>query len=288
MAEIWVTRVGAGDAGESMASEAAPWLERFARLGYAAIGVVYVLIGVLAVRAAIGSGGATTDTRGALRSIADGPAGRGLVLVIGVGLIGYALWQLLAAAKDAEGEGSDAKGIAKRLGRAGRAIIAGALGTEALRLALTAASAGGDQTRHWTARLLAAPYGRWVVIAAGAGVILYALYQFYRAAGDEVDEKLDLTSLSRRGAIWIARFGRFGIAARGIVFALVGWFLVQAALNYDPQRAGGIGQSLATLMRQPHGQLVLGIVAVGLIAFGLFQFANARYRSIRAERAVAG
>jgi hypothetical protein len=287
MARVAVTggtaRGGLGARTRETAREVAPWLVRLGRLGYAAKGVVYLVVGVLAARAAFGTGGTTTDSRGALRAIGDGTAGQAALLVIGVSLLGYTLWQLVAAATDAEGRGGEPKGIALRLGQAGRGLLYGSLGVEALRLFASGNSGGGrggggDSAEHWTARLMDAPLGRWLVIAAGLGVAAYALYQLYSAAAKDPRKHLDLRGASPAAATAIARFGRFGIAARGVVFALVGWFVVRAGLRHDPQQAGGIDESLATLAGQPYGPLLLGAVAVGLVAYGLFQLANARYR----------
>lgn len=262
--------------------QARPWLERLARVGYAAKGVVYVLVGFLALRAAAGAGGETTDTSGALRSLGDSPLAQALLVIVGIGLLGYALWQLLAAITDAEGEGSDGKGIAKRVFRAGRGLLYGALGVEALRLVAGSQGRSGDSTESWTARALEAPFGRWLVIAAGAGIALYALYQAKRAASGRVRENLDLSDLDADTERYVVMVARFGIAARAVVFLLTAWFLVRAALEYDPSEAGGLEQSLRTLAQQPYGPILLGLVALGLMAYGVFQFVKARYRHLPA------
>ena len=292
MAEIRVTGAARGATPDRMPGvagapyggavrEAAPWIVRLARLGYAAKGIVYIIVGALAARLAAGAGGTTTDSHGALRTIGESAFGKVSLAVIGIGLLGYAVWRLIGAATDAEGKGGDAKGIAIRLGQAGNGIFYGALGVEALRFLAAAARPGGDQAAHWTARLLAMPFGRWLVIAAGAGIIGYALYQLYYAASHKVRKHLDLSTASPQTATWVVRFGRFGVAARAIVFALIGWFLVRAGLRYDPGQAGGMRESLAALWAGPSGPILLGVVAVGLIAFGLYQLANARYRRMR-------
>ena len=113
--------------------QAAPGIVLLARVGYAAKGIVYVVIGVLAARAAAGLGGATTDSRGALRVIAGGPFGQVSLAIIGVGLLGYMAWRLVAAVTDAERKGDEATGVAKRLAQAARGVAYGALGVQALR-----------------------------------------------------------------------------------------------------------------------------------------------------------
>jgi hypothetical protein len=265
------------------AHELAPWLVRLARVGYAAKGVVYLVIGSLATFAATGNGGGATDARGALQVIGDGGLGRMGLGVIGAGLLGYTLWAVIAAVTDADRRGRDVKGIALRIAQGGRGLMYGGLGIEALRLMATARRSNGSATRHWTGVLMDAPFGRWLVAALGAAVAAYALSQFWRAARKDLRKRLHLGEAGKTAARWVLRLARFGIAARGIVFLVIGWFLVRAAWNHDPQRAGGIADSLVTLSTQPYGPIVLGIVALGLMAYGLWQLANARYRDMHVQ-----
>ena len=264
----------------STARQLAPWIERLARVGYAAKGVVYVLIGVLAARAALGAGGRTTDSGGALTAIGNASYGRLLLVVIAIGLLGYALWRVIEAATDAERKGSDAKGLAKRAAGAGRGLLYVGLALQAVRL-LRGGSAGGDgRTQDWTARLMAAPFGRWLVAAVGVGVIGYALYQLYRAYASKVRKHLDLSRLSAGAQQLAVAVGRFGIGARGVVFLVIGWFLVRAARQADASQASGVGEALRTLERQPNGKWLLALVGLGFVAYGIYELINARYRRI--------
>jgi hypothetical protein len=264
--------------------KAAPGIALLARAGYAAKGIVYIVIGALAARAAAGAGGATTDQRGAIDWIGDGPFGTVALVVIGVGLLGYMAWRLVAAATDAESDGDDPTSLGKRLASAGRGLAYGALGVTALRAARGGGDAGGGvaRTRDWTSRLLDLPLGVELVVAAGLGVIAYAGYQMYRAGTDRVKKHLDLHEAGPTAATWIVRVGRFGIAARAVVFFIIGAFLVKAGLDHDSSQAGGIAQSLETLAGAPFGRVALGVVALGLVAYGAYQLATARYRRIRA------
>jgi hypothetical protein len=252
------------------------------RAGYAAKGVVYLVIGALAARAALGAGGGATDSRGALSWIGDGPFGSAALVLIGIGLLGYMVWRLVAAVTDAEGKGDEPTSLAVRISQAVRGIAYGVLGVQALR------SLGGHEqtestaTRDWTARLLELPFGRALVAAAGLGVLGYAGYQLYRAGSDKVRKHLDLGEAGPSQATWIVRLGRFGIAARAVVFAMIGVFLLRAAMQSDSGEAGGIAQSLRALAGASHGRLVLGAVAFGLVAYGVYQIATARYRHMRA------
>ena len=265
---------------------ASPALVMLGRAGYAAKGIVYVVIGALAAKAANGSGGATTDSRGALGVIHDGPMGTIALVAIGIGLLGYMAWRLVAAVTDAEGKGDEPTKLVVRAAQAARGIAYGALGVQALRQLGGDDSGGGgsqgEQARHWTGRLLDMPFGRALVVAVGLGVLGYAVYQVYRAFSDKAKKHLDLAEAGPTQATWIVRFGRFGIAARAVVFAMIGVFLLRAGMQRDSGEAGGIAQSLQALGAADYGKLVLGAVAFGLIAYGIYQLATARYRQMRA------
>lgn len=267
--------------------EAGPWLERGARLGYAARGLVYVTLGALAVQAAV-AGGTLRSNRGAIATLGAQPFGQVLLLVVGVGLVAYAVWRVVAAATGAEGEGHDAKGIAQRLLHAVSGLVLGSLGLWTLRLLTGDAgggASGGDGAEGWTARLLALPLGRVLVAGAGLGVIGYGVAQVVRAAThrmrESVRKHLALDGMGARHAEWVVRVARAGTAARGVVLGLVGGFLVNAALRHDPSRAGGLDEALAALAAAPHGSALLVVVALGLVAYGLYQFVNARWRVVR-------
>jgi len=257
------------------------WIVRFGRLGYAAKGLVYIVVGVLATQAAIGSGGRTSDTRGALKAVGSAPFGILALIIVAAGLLGYALWRLTSAATDAEDRGTNVKGLATRSADAVRGIAYGSLGVWTLRYLLSQDVSNSNRPRSVTRGLMGMPAGRWIVIAAGAGIVGYGLYQIYRAASGKFLRHLDLTSAGTTMRRWIERFGKFGIAARAVVFGMIGVLVVRAGWTYDPSKAGGIEQSLDALSRQPRGGWILGLVALGLIAFGMFQLATGRYRIMR-------
>lgn len=272
----------AADRAEQAARRAAanPWVERLARLGFAAKGIVYITIGVLATQAARGLGGATTDTRGAIETLGQQSFGRVLLGIIAVGMLGYALWCFVEAAIDPDRKGSSAQGIAQRLGYAGLGIIYVGLALTAVRLLMGSGDAGGDATQGWTARLMAQPFGRWLVGLIGLGVIGFGLGQLYQAYTTKFREKLNMAQMSATEQTWAIRSGRFGLAARGVVFGIIGGFLIQAALQYNADKVQGLGGALEALTRQPFGPWLLGIVAAGLIAYGVYMLVSARFRRI--------
>ena len=260
---------------------AAPWIEMLARVGYASRGVIYIIIGGLAVALARHAGGATTDSRGALRRIAEYPLGSAALLVIALGLAGYAIWRLTEAFANPEGLGSDPKGIIKRIGHAGRGVIYAALSIAAFRMA-TGSSSGGSssQTDDWTARVMALPAGRWLVGLAGLLIIAYGIHRIVRAWKSDIGKHMRVAEMKEDTSRQVIHVSRFGIAARGVVFVLVGWLFVQAAVEFEPRGAGGVAEALDSLARQPHGQVLLGVVALGLVAFGVHSLLEARYRRI--------
>lgn len=259
------------------ASEASPWIERLGRLGFFSIGSVYALIGVLAARAAIGAGGATTDPQGALAKIYQAPLGRGLLAVITLGLLGYALWRFLQAGLDTEGKGKDAKGILSRCVYVIIGLIHVGLAISAVRLLLRSGG-GGNSARDWTASLLSKPFGQWLVGIAGAVVIGVGISQLHKAYSAKFREKLKLSQMSQAQQTWATRIGRFGFAARGVVFCIIGGFLIAAAVQSQSREARGLGGALATLSQQPYGRWLLGVVSVGLISYGIFMAIQGRYR----------
>lgn len=263
-------------------AEAAPWVEAAARAGYAAKGVVYMLVGVLAARAAFGAGGRATGSEGALRTLTGESWGPPLLVLLGAGLAAYALWRAVSALFDPEDYGSDAKGIAARIGFAASAVVHAALALEALRLAFGDGGGSGDGAEHWTSKLLGAPAGPWLVGAVGLAIAAYALWQFRRAFGGNVAERMHLGHLDPDHRRLVLRAGQLGLAARGVIFGLIGFFLVRAALEYDPSEAGGIEDALGWLAAQPWGNALFALVAIGLAAYGFFQLVKARYRAISA------
>jgi hypothetical protein len=273
----------AAAAGRAATAEVAPWIERLARLGYAAKGVLYATIGVLAARAALGSGGRTTDTRGAMTEVLSAPFGRVLLFVIALGLLGYAAWRVVEAITDPEQRGSDAKGMAMRASFVGRGLLHAALAVSAFRIALGGRDdqGPGGGSEGLTARALELPAGEAIVWGAALSFVGYGLYQLYRAFKAKLSKQLDLGRMSAEAGRWVIGVSRAGIAARGIVFAAIGLLLARAASRHDAGEAGGLGDAMRELAGL--GRLPYAAIALGLVAYGVYEFLNARYRRIRAR-----
>jgi hypothetical protein len=258
-----------------------PWTERVARVGYAAKGVVYIVVGALATMAALGIGGEATGARGAMRSLARQPYGRVMLSIVAVGLVAYVIWRWVQSVTDADDKGTKAKGIALRLGYAGSGFIYAGLALSAARIVFGARDEGrASAAQSWTATVMSFPYGNWLVILAALGVVGYGVYQCYKGYSAKFRKRLKTGEMSERGMRWATRSGRFGFIARGIVFLIVGGFLIQAAWYYDSSKAKGLDGALQNLIQQPFGPWLLGVVALGLVAYGLYMLVEARYRRI--------
>ena len=187
----------ATDAARMVFEPAAPWIERFARVGFAAKAVLYGIIGALALRAAIGAGGETTGRDGAFSTLVRQEWGAIALVVMAVGLFGYAAWRIAEAILDPERKGHDAKGISLRVSYAARGLFHAALGVQAIRLASGMGGSNGQNTESLTARALDAPMGSWLIVGAGLAFAGYGLYQLYRAWKAKLSRQLDLSRLSQ-------------------------------------------------------------------------------------------
>ena len=266
----------------SVAASVKTWVEPLARLGYAAKGLVYVNIGILALRAALGAGGdGSVDQRESLLYILGGPFGQVLLALITLGLVGYALGHLLMTVRDPR---KDEKRGLYALGNRGAHALSGFIH---LSLALTAAELafdfrawrrGSGAPRDWTRLIMAYPLGRWLIAGVGLVVLGVAVYEVYKAYSASFRNVFREELMDRLAAAWVTRIGRLGYAARGITYGLIGLFLFEAAWKYDPTRVGGLGDALALLAAYRHGPWLLAGVAVGVTAYGLYGVLLARYR----------
>lgn len=258
------------------------WMERLARFGYAAKGVVYIVVGALAMMEAAGFGGETTDTRGALQTIETKPFGKITLGVVAAGLVGYALWRLIQALADTEDKGTKLKGIAVRIGYACSGLVYAGMSLTAARTLIEAGEPDSSSAvqQRWTERLMALPYGAWLVELMGACVVAFGLYQIYKGYRAKFRKRLKLREMGRAKDNWATWSGRFGYAARGIVFLLIGVFLIQAARHYNPAETKGLDEVLSGLARQSYGAWLLGTIAAGLVAYGFYMLVEARYRRL--------
>ncbi|MEG5160156.1 DUF1206 domain-containing protein [Microcoleus sp. AT3-A2] len=259
-----------------------PWFERLARLGYASKGLVYFIVGFLAAQAVFSMGGRTTDTSGALSEIVSQPFGKFLLFLVTIGIIGYALWRIVQTILDPEHQGQkmDAKRIAQRIGYALSALAYAGLALTAVKLIMGSGGGNSNTTQDLTAQILAQPFGQWLVGLAGSIVIGVGFSYFYEAYKAKFRRHFKLDEMSQTEQTWATRLGRFGIAARGVVFVIIGFFLIQAARLSDASQTKGLGDVLGILAQQPFSPVILALVPLGLIAYGIYSIIEARYRRI--------
>jgi hypothetical protein len=256
-------------------------LEPLARLGYLSKAVIYAIIGVLATLTAVKRGGQVTDTSGALRVVLTQPHGRLLLLVLAVGLCGYAVWRLTDAALDPDRHGTGMSGMVNRIGTAVRGCVYGALGVEAFRLFRGLGGSNGDEARIWTARILDYPLGAVAVGITGAIVAVYGISEILKGIKGKGDAKVDLGPMAPAARAAVREISRFGVVVRGALIATLGGFLVKAALTSDPSEAAGGRESLLWLGSLAEGRWLLAIIAAGVLAYAVDQAVHARYRRIR-------
>jgi hypothetical protein len=265
----------AADPGEAVIQSNA--FEGLARAGFVARGLIYGIIGVLSAKLALGVGGKLTDQQGALKTVAHQPFGKVLLVLVAIGLAGYAVWRFTRAAMGRGPEGSDS-GF-DRLAALASGCVYGGLCALAVEILLGSNQNSGDPHKA-TAGVLGWPAGTVLVGIAGAVMIGVGIYQGYRGVSHDFlhDSKTEEMGVATKH--WITWIGTFGHLARAVVFGLVGVFLIWAAVDYQPQKAIGIDGALAKLSNSSQGPLLLGIVAAGLIAFAIYSLSDARYRRI--------
>lgn len=271
-------------AAQSAAHQAAPGLEALARFGYASKGVVYGTVGFLALSVALGRGGAATDSKGALLRLQDLPLGTPLVWGLVLGLVGYALWQLIRAGLDPERQGNGAKGIVKRSGYLLSGVANIALALFAARLAGSGtAQRTQDSESQAAGQVLNLPGGQLWLALAGIALLAVAANQLYSAWGAKFMKRMAFTDLGARYQDSLKRIGQVGIASRGLMMAILGVFLLIAAWRNSAAVALGISEALTWLRGQPSGNLLLGTVALGTLCYGVWCVVQALYRRVKVE-----
>ena len=255
-------------------------MEQLARLGYASKAVIYGIVGVLAILTVFNEGGRITDTSGALRVVLTQPFGRALLLVLAIGLCGYAAWRILDAVVDPDGHGRDARGLTARAGNAVRGAVYGALGIEAFRLfrGLRASTAGAET---WTARALDLPLGEFVVGIIGGTIAVYGLFELVESIRGTTHRKVEWSVFAPDVRAVIQRIARFGVGVRAAIIVTLGVFLMRAAITHDPTEAAGTRESVIRLGSAIEGRWLLAVIAAGLLAYAVDQAVHAHCRRVR-------
>jgi hypothetical protein len=259
------------------------WL---ARVGFLVKGVLYMVVGTLALQVAVDAGGRVTGTRGALATVLGQPFGRTLLLVVVVGLLGYAAWRILQGLLDPDRLGHDGRGLAMRASFVARGTLHAVLGWQAIRAYRGLSAASGASEREAATEAFRWPLGDWLVVLVGLGLVGFAVQQAYAAITGRLERNLDVEQMRREAGEWAVGLSRFGMAARAVVFALLGWAIAVAGWFRDPSEVGTTALSFRRLAAQPGGlgPWLLGVAAAGFVAYGFYEIIHARYLHIRRVR----
>jgi hypothetical protein len=252
------------------------WL---ARTGLVARGVVYAVIGILALKLALGDGGKTTSQQGALKTIAHQPFGKVLLVLLAVGLAGYAIWRLIRAFVGHGREDQDAPTDRIAAFFSGIAYTGLAVTAVAILIGAGSSSSSGSP-KNATGGVLDWTGGPLLVGIAGAILIGVGLYQAYKGLWQTFLDTSKTYEMNEAVKPAFTFLGVVGHVARGVVFALIGYGLIKAAVDYDPKKAVGLDGALRKLADASYGPLLLGIVAAGFIMFAAYSIADARYRKV--------
>jgi hypothetical protein len=259
----------------------AGWLNALARVGLVAKGVSFALVGILAIKLAVQSGGEATSRQGALQSLAQQSFGKFLLVLLALGFAAYALWRFAQTFFDKNDVGDGAKGLAKRAGYFGSGTIYAFLTYSTVKIISGAAQQSQNQNAHkTTATVLSWPAGKWMVGGAGLALIGVGLWNGYSGIEKEFLKDWMTEKMSAAAQSWGERSGVAGLLARMVVFALIGIFLVKAAYDYSAREAIGLDGALQKLVNHSYGSWLLGIVGAGLLAYAVFCLFEARYRKV--------
>ncbi len=252
-------------------------LRAVARAGFVAEGVVFVLIGILALQVAMG-GQEKTDHHGALSKVAEQPFGSAVLWAMVLGFLGYALWRFSEAAWGRNNETDEKKRTVKRLASAGDGLLY--LGFAVVTVRMVTGTGSGSSQQPLTAKVFDAPGGQTILILAGAAIAAVGIVLAVRGLRTDFEEHLDRGRMRGQMFGFARRLGQVGHLARGLVIALVGVLVIKAALDHQPGKAQGLDVALKSIASAPFGQFLLVLSAAGLICFGAYCLVEARYRRL--------
>ncbi|MBP8251683.1 MAG: DUF1206 domain-containing protein [Herpetosiphon sp.] len=279
------------DSVENTIEEAAkhPIIQWIGRIGYAAKGFIYVMIGWLALLAAFGQrGGETTDRMGIMQNIAESRFGLIGLMLLGFGFLGYGTWQVIRGVADVDNKGRTTIAIAKRLTyvSSGITYIFGSATVGSFILQQRRSVETESATKTLATRMLEESWGNVAVVGIGIGLIAFAIYQFHEAWSKGFQAHLDFTKMPEERTNLYVQFGRIGYLARGIVVTIIATFFFKAALTDRSTEIKGFDGALTEISRQTNGQWLLAMIAVGVIAYGLYALFESRYRSFYPARLI--
>ncbi|GLU47823.1 DUF1206 domain-containing protein [Nocardiopsis ansamitocini] len=267
----------AGRAGRQAANN--KWLLRLARLGLAAKGLLYLIIGYLAVQIAFGSSDEQADNSGALQMIADNTGGQIVLWAAALGMFGLALWQFTVAAF---GSRLGLDKASKRALAAGRALTYGSLCATIVTFLLgySQPSSQDSQSKEMTATLMELPAGQFVVGAVGLGFIVAGVVIAWGGATRKFEKDLAVGAIPATARKAVIGLGVAGTVTKGIIISAAGVLIGWAAVTFDPDKAQGLDGTLRALADTPAGPWLLALVAFGVLLYALFCFCQSRWARV--------
>ncbi|HEX7862822.1 MAG TPA: DUF1206 domain-containing protein [Verrucomicrobiae bacterium] len=271
----------AGDAGAEAKKMVREWIEPVARIGYASKGAIYLLVGVLAVMAALNLGGSINGPKEALARLEPKAFGKVILSMICAGLACYSVWRFVQSFFDPDHKGKSAKGLAVRAGFSISGIVHAYLAVAVASIVLGNGNGGGGASEQGlTAKLMAQPLGIWLVGIVGTVFGGIAIFHIARGITGKFRKRLQFTQQSEKVRTVICRTCQFGLIARGITFLIIAWFFIRAAIHYAPNEAGGLREALGFVASQVYGPWLLVVLGLGMAAYGIYAFVEAKYRRI--------
>jgi Domain of Unknown Function (DUF1206) len=268
-----ISRAG-GEARRASDSRAAHAL---ARAGLTARGIIYILLGWVAVLVALGHGSHEADQQGALQLLAGKSYGTVSLWLLGIGFAAYALWRLSEAAFGAAGDGTRA---GPRLRSLGRTVVYAAFAYLTFKVLAGSQGSQAQKQQDATASLMQHAGGRWLVGIAGLVVVVIGIVLVTEGLRRKFMKYLRTGQMSRRTLRTVKALGMIGTTARGVVVVLVGVLVIDAAVTHSPSKSGGVDKALLTLRDQTFGPVLLILVALGLVVFGVYGLCEARWRRV--------
>lgn len=254
-------------------------IKKTARTGFVAKGVVYGITGVLTFMAAFNMGGQKTGRLQVLEFLDKQTFGNILLILMGIGLVAYAVWRFIQSIQDPEHIGTDTKGKAKRAAFFISGLIYLGLAIVAILRVINAGGSGGSKSQAQNSSFLASETGLILIGIAGAGIVIAGIYQFIKAYKNDYTKKFDLSSLSeekkRRS---IKNTAKFGLSSRGVIFLIIGYFALKASFTSDPSKIKTTTEAFSFIQDSSYGAWLMGLVAAGLVAYAIYMFLMAKYR----------
>ncbi len=242
--------------------------DKIQTIGYAAKGIVYTIIGALTALVAVDMGGSKTGRSGVIDFLQQQPFGKFILYALAIGVLAYALWRIYTAIADPKSEGGDASGIVKRIGFACSGLLYLLFSVTIFMTAVGSGGGGGGNKQYYAAQLLDKSYGPFLIGLIGIIIICTGIYQTYKGYSNKYLEELN-PGYGRHERV-LKKFGKFGFMARGVIFGIIGYFVLRAGVTDNAELVRGIQGAFSFLQQQSYGTFLMGCIAAGLLAYGIF------------------